>query len=167
MISRNKVAIDDRGDLYELVPGGTSNRFISSNKIGNIYASKATKRYVPRAGHYHKILFENFLPLSGTMLWYFEDFRETSRSFGKSFVFTFSESEDSPIPEIMNIKRDIDGVPLVAVPPGVYHLYFPLTDDPALVLAVASEPYDPSDYYAPIPDKTEILERYLTKRNQD
>lgn len=160
-ISLQKFVTDDRGTLYELLPEGTKNGLIFDGKIGNIYASKAVRKFVPRAGHYHKNLVENFFTISGTVLWYFEDFREDSKTFRKSFEFTCGEAKTPPIPRVVNVCFDTDGMAQVRVPIGVYHLYFPLTDSPALVLAVGSLPYDSTDYVCPISDKSAILRKWI------
>ncbi|MDG7018272.1 MAG: dTDP-4-dehydrorhamnose 3,5-epimerase family protein [Nitrososphaerota archaeon] len=160
-VGSNKVVTDGRGSLFELVPGGIQKEFFHSPNIGNIYASKAVKKYVPRAGHYHSACTDIFLTISGTVLWHFEDFRAQSRTYGRKFAFTCSDKEEPPIKGIAHHARNLNGVPLLVVPTGVYHLYFPLTDEPALVLGVTSLPYDSSDYHDPIPDKDAILASYL------
>lgn len=150
---------DSRGSLYELVPGGTANELISG-AIGNIYASKATSKHVPRAGHYHQKLEESFFTLSGTVFWYFEDFRKNSMTFGRKHGIVVGERRKAEGIDLPTYSIE-DGVLQVRVPPGVYHVYYPLTDEPALVVAVSSRPYAPSDYFDPIPDKESALTKVL------
>ena len=160
-IGSNKVVTDDRGSLFELVPGGIQTEFFHSPNIGNVYASRAVRKFVPRAGHYHSACTDIFLTISGTVLWHFEDFRPESRTYKRKFAFTCSDEEEPAIRGISHHARTLNGVPLLVVPPGVYHLYFPLTDEPVLVLGVTSLPYDSSDYFDPVQNKSEILAGYL------
>jgi dTDP-4-dehydrorhamnose 3,5-epimerase-like enzyme len=160
-IGSNKTISDERGSLYELVPNGIQNQFFPSHAVGNIYASKAVKKYIPRAGHYHKSCVDIFLTVTGTVLWYFEDFREDSGTRGETFAFTCGESETSPLPSVPHLPNHVNGVTFLLVPTGVYHIYFPLSDTPALIFAVSSEPYNAADYFDPIRDKQEILRRFV------
>src|SRR3989338_2177229 len=72
----NKIVGDARGVLAELLQKGTGHDL--APQIGNLYASIATGRHVPRAAHYHHKLCENQFTLTGTALWVFKDMREGS-----------------------------------------------------------------------------------------
>lgn len=153
---------DERGLLFELLPGGTRNEYISG-KIGNIYASVATKRFTPRAGHYHRLLEESFFTLSGAALWYFRDFREKSATFGRDYLAVIGDSDQGVDRRVRRYLIDDVGAVHVVVPPGVYHIYFPLTSKPVLVVAVGSREYNHSDYFDPIEDKRGLLKRCLAR----
>lgn len=160
-MSVNKRVADARGTLYEMMPHGTDNELVMG-PIGNIYASKATVKHQPRAGHYHEQLDESFFMLSGTAIWYFEDFRKDSSTFGKTYAVLIGENEE--VGSFPQPKYSIeDGILHVRVPRGVYHIYFPLTSEPVLVIAVSSRPYDAKDYFYPLKDNKKILAGLLKK----
>lgn len=143
-VSFNKVIKDERGFLAELMPEGTKNK-LAFEGIRNIYTSVATGKNISRAGHYHFRNWENFFTLTGSALWYFRDYRQDSPTFEKDWFAVLGEKSGK--------LKDIDDLTLaqgfmaqVLVPPGVYHIFWPLTDEKIIVIAVASEPYSPQDY---------------------
>lgn len=155
----NKVVKDPRGSLFEMMPGGTQNP-LAPDRIGNIYCSWANRRHTPRAGHFHKLLQENFFTLAGTVLWYFRDFRKESETFGNEHGLIVSEKLPSRRFSVPSYLIS-DGVVSIKVPPGVYHMYYPLTSKPAMVICISSRPYDPSDYFDPVKNKRKILTYFL------
>ncbi|MDE2589785.1 MAG: hypothetical protein KGL95_09005, partial [Patescibacteria group bacterium] len=101
-----------------------------------------------RAGHYHFENFENFYPLTGTSIWVLLDCRKESTTYGNifSFVTTFDDYT-SYEQTVFSIKRN--QFAHIVVPPGVYHLFAPLTDEPVTVIATGSVPYKKEDYGQP------------------
>lgn len=144
-LHHTKVVGDARGLLAELVQGGGANPILAPG-FGNLYTSVAIGKHTGRAGHFHFKLHERFFTLTGSTVWFFHDFRDGSPTFGKSFTCILGY--DRPLegmPGLAYTFSDHDMVRAV-VPPGVYHAYWPLTDAPVMVLAVASKPRDDTDY---------------------
>jgi len=139
----NKVVKDERGFLAEIAPYAEDS-FLKAG-IGNIYVSVAKERNVAKAGHFHKKNVENFFTISGTSLWLFVDCRNDSLTFNKFYTVILGSKNfpqaDTPFYTIEDSK-----MAQVLVPSGVYHIFWPITDDDVTVLAIASEPYDKSDY---------------------
>jgi len=141
----NKVVSDKRGSYCDMVPGGTDNPLYIEG-IKHIHASIATKKFVPRGGHYHFDLKENFFTLSGTALWYFYDFNPKSPTFGESFsaIFGYNKLEmDAGVPEY---TIDQNATAQIAISPGIYHVFWPLTEKETVVVGTGSADYNPKDY---------------------
>lgn len=155
---------DPRGMLAEMLPGGARNPAVAAHGIGNVYASVATGRHVARAAHFHRKNHELFFTLTGTALWLFHDFREGSPTFGKNAGLVLGS--DAPTTEVFHPSYTLDRKEMarVSVPVGVYHAYWPLTDEKVVTLAVASEAHDDSDYdrrtIRTVPGFLDILARY-------
>lgn len=155
---------DVRGLLAEMVPNGTANPAVQEHGIGNIYTSIATGRHICRAAHFHFKNHEIFFTLTGTALWLFHDFREGSPTFGQNagVVVGF----DAPKEPVHHPVYTLDQKQMarVIVPTGVYHAFWPLTDEKVVTLAVASEPYDDADYdrrpISQVPGFFDILAQY-------
>lgn len=144
-LHHTKVVGDACGFLAELVRGGSANPVLAPG-FGNLYTSVAIGKHTGRAGHFHFKLHERFFTLTGSAVWFFHDFREGSPTFGKSFTCVLGYDrppEGTPGPAYILSDRDMVRV---VVPPGVYHAYWPLTDAPVIVLAVASTPHNDADY---------------------
>ena len=137
---------DPRGFLAQMLPGGTGNPAVQSHGIGNIYASIATGKHIARAAHFHFNNHEIFFTITGTALWLFHDFRAGSVSEGKNFglVLGFDAPTTAVHHEIFTL--DQKKIARVSVPVGVYHAFWPLTDEKVITIAVASEPHDDADY---------------------
>jgi len=141
----NKVVSDERGSYCDMAPGGTDNPLYADG-IKHIHASIATKKFVSRGGHYHYRLRENFFTLSGTALWYFYDFNQNSPTYGESCAVILGYKKlgmDLGIPEY---TIDKDSAAQIAISPGVYHIFWPLTDAETVVAGTGSLDYDPEDY---------------------
>lgn len=146
----NKVVSDPRGSFCDMAPGGTDNPLYADG-IKNIHASIATHKYVARGGHYHFRLKENFFTLSGTALWYFYDFDKESPTYGKSYSVILGYDKlgiDFGIPEF---TVDKGTAAQVMINPGVYHVYWPLSDMETVVTGTGTVDYDPEDY-----DRTKV-----------
>jgi glucose-1-phosphate thymidylyltransferase len=146
----NKVVSDPRGSYCDMAPGGTDNPLYADG-IKHIHASIATHKYIPRGGHYHFHLKENFFTLSGTALWYFYDFDTSSPTFGQSFSVILGYDKlglDLGVPEY---TIDKGAAAQIMINPGVYHVYWPLNDMETVVAGTGSLDFDPEDY-----DRTKV-----------
>jgi len=162
----NKVVSDERGSYCDMAPGGTDSPLYADG-IKHIHASIATKRFVPRGGHYHFKLKENFFTLGGTALWYFYDFDKNSPTFGESYTVILGYNKldlDLGIPEY---TIDKEMAAQVAISPGVYHVLWPLTDKQAVVAGTGSVKYNSEDYdrtkIEDVPGAMEIFEKVKNK----
>ena len=162
----NKVVSDERGSYCDMAPGGTDNPLYADG-IKHIHASVATKKFVPRGGHYHYKLKENFFTLSGTALWYFYDFDENSPTFGKGYAVILGYDKlgiDVGIPEY---TIDKNSAAQISIAPGIYHVFWPLTDTETVVAGTGSLDYDPGDYnrtkIEDVPGAIEIFEEVKDK----
>lgn len=128
-----------------MAPGGTDNPLYADG-IKHIHASVATKKFVPRGGHYHYKLKENFFTLSGTALWYFYDFDKNSPTFGKGYAVILGYDKlgmDVGIPEY---TIDKNSAAQISIAPGIYHVFWPLTGTETVVAGTGSLDYDSNDY---------------------
>jgi len=158
-IKVNKVVSDKRGVLCELSKGETDD--FLANGVKNIYASIATGKHIPRAGHYHFKNVENFYTLSGTALWFFKDCRKDSPTHGKEFKIILGFDKSSLSSKMPCLTIDNSEMAQILVPTGVYHIFWPLTEKPVTVLAIASEPYDKKDYGQPAPEEIPKIDKIL------
>lgn len=146
----NKVVSDERGSYCDMAPGGTDNELYADG-IKHIHASIATKKFVPRGGHYHFKLKENFFTLSGTALWYFYDFNKDSPTFGQGFAIILGHDKlgiDVGVPECAIYKNF---AAQVSISPGIYHVFWPLTDAETVVTGTGSHDFEAEDY-----DRTKV-----------
>ena len=147
-IHLNKVVADERGIYCDMAPGGTDNPFFKDG-IKHIHGSIAIKKLVPRGGHYHYHLRENFYTLSGTALWYFYDFRKDSPTYqtGYSVILGFNPAEKEI--DVPSYAITQGSMAQIFIPPGVYHIFWPLTDEKVIVAGTGSLDYDSADYARP------------------
>ena len=169
----NKVVGDDRGYFLDLAE--TDNPLIKSTK--HIHAVLSTEDNKSRGEHYHYKLTENFYTISGTSLCCLYDFNEKSPSYKKAFAFiSGNKPKDRRKIERISEKNKIDTYFLeddmlvqVVVPPLVWHAWWKLTDNTAVILATGNTGYDPKDYFKPqastIPEVVKILNHYGIKTN--
>lgn len=144
-LHHTKVLGDPRGLLVECIQGGSANPILEPG-FGNLYVSIAVGKHTGRAAHVHQKLHERFFTLTGTALWFFHDFRDGSPTFGKSYAVVLGfDRPTTPVPDSVYTLTDRDMIRAV-VPPGIYHAYWPLTEQPVFVVCVASLPYDVADY---------------------
>ncbi|MFA7171404.1 MAG: glucose-1-phosphate thymidylyltransferase [Candidatus Paceibacterota bacterium] len=146
----NKVVSDPRGSYCDMAPGGTDNPLYADG-IKHIHASIATHKYIPRGGHYHFHLKENFFTLSGTALWYFYDFDKESPTYGQSYSVILGYDKLGLELGVPEYTIDKGAAAQVMIDPGVYHVYFPLTDTETVVAGTGSLDFDPADY-----DRTKV-----------
>lgn len=158
----NKVVSDDRGSYCDMAPGGTDNPLYADG-IKHIHASIATKKFIARGGHYHYRLKENFFTLSGTALWYFYDFNKNSPTFGNGFAVVLGYDKLGIDLGIQEFTIDKDSAAQISINPGVYHVFWPLTDVETVVAGTGSLDYDAEDYnktkIEDVPGALEVFEK--------
>lgn len=145
LLRKNKVVKDTRGFLAEIAPAGSEDALLVEG-IKNIYASIATGKHIARAGHLHKKNIENFFTISGTALWLFVDCRKESPTFNKYHMVILGSKPPSFETDIPYYTIEGSIIAQAFIPAGVYHVFWPLTDENVTVLAIASESYDKNDY---------------------
>jgi len=123
----NKVVMDKRGVYCDMAPGGTDSPLFKDG-IKHIHGSIATKKLVPRGGHYHYRLRENFYTLSGTALWYFYDFREDSPTYQKSYAVILGFEKPKENFRFPSYTIEEGSMAQIFIPPKVYHIFWPLSD---------------------------------------
>ncbi|MCK4891797.1 MAG: glucose-1-phosphate thymidylyltransferase [Candidatus Pacebacteria bacterium] len=162
----NKVISDERGSYCDMAPGGTENELYSDG-IKHIHASIATKKFIPRGGHYHYKLRENFFTLSGTALWYFYDFNQNSPTYGESYSVILGHDKLGINVGIQEFTIYNNSAAQIAISPGVYHVFWPLTDMETVVAGTGSTEYDSEDYnrmeIKDVPGAIEIFEKIKKK----
>lgn len=171
-IHLNKVVGDKRGYFCDLAE--TDNP-IWKTKIKHIHASIAIKKGVARGEHYHLRLIENFWVLSGTALWIFHDFNKKSKTYGKtwSLILGFSpkgnpiftkEGREVIVRGTKSYFVDQGKLAQIEINPYVYHSFWPLTNEPVVVVASGTTGYDPTDFVKPnivdVPGAVRILKKF-------
>ncbi len=148
-ITLRKVVGDPRGMVAEMIPGGTENPDAAVG-IKHIYASIGTGKHISRAGHYHDRKVEFFYALTGTVLWAFQDLRKDSPTFGKTYGVVVGWSPcNVPGPQYVLEQNQMAQM---LVPTGVYHVYWPLTDEKVVNICIASTVHD-EDYVRMKPEE--------------
>ncbi len=155
---------DLSGAVFHMLPGGVSNPDSPGGSILDVYAFSAEGFGLMRGGHYHLKLDELFFTVSGTALWLFSDFRETSPTFGKTIgMIVGVKAPENAHGLPVHVLED-GSLPRLRVPAGVYHALFPLTDERVMTVALGSTPYDKEDYRYPkledVPGAKELLEPF-------
>lgn len=161
-IKLNKVVGDMRGVLCEMAPGGFVHEFFKAG-VRNVYSSIATGKHTARAGHFHYKNIENFYTLSGTALWVFKDMRESSQTFGKIFGVVVGYDKPENANGVSSYTIDESKFAQMFVPAGVYHIYWPLSEEKVTIVAVASAPYEKEDYVYPDVKKMEDVKNFVSK----
>ena len=162
IIRINKVVTDDRGFLAEISHSFADDPFLKLG-VKNIYVSVARKKFVQRAGHFHNRNIENFFTVSGTSLWVFIDCRKESPTFNNIYTVILGSKKPSIETDIPFYTIDDSKMAQVLVPNGIYHVFWPLTDEEVTVLALASETYDKEDYERPDINNYQQIKAHLKK----
>ena len=164
LIRRNKVVMDARGYLCELAPGGLKDEMLAAG-VSNLVAVGATKQFVPRGSHYHLTNIDNAWFVAGSAMWFFHDFRGASSSRGVNYAVVVGY--EAPPKRFSDLPHALirDGVMAhIQIPAGVYHIMWPLTKAPAVLIETASVPYDEKDYVRmkprEVPGLMEFMQRY-------
>ncbi|MFA6429856.1 MAG: hypothetical protein WCV84_05160 [Patescibacteria group bacterium] len=150
------------GAVLHMLPGGKENPEGFGDDIRDIYASTAVGRGTHRGGHYHLKLDELFFTVNGTSLWILSDFRPESPTFQKTvgIITGVDPLEDTCGMPNYFITRD-RALARVRVPAGVYHAFFPLTDERVMNIAIGSTSYHKEDYLYPKPEEVAGMESVL------
>jgi dTDP-4-dehydrorhamnose 3,5-epimerase-like enzyme len=157
-IKFNKIIGDTRGYLAEIAPSGVNNDFIQG-KIGNVYLATGTEKGVPRGGHYHHDLIENFYTISGTTLWLFKDFRKESATYKKTYAIILGEKDENLNVDYIDEYLLPGTMAQILVPTEVYHVFYPLTDKEVKVLAITNLPHNNDDYVRFKPEDDQDLKK--------
>lgn len=160
----NKVVRDKRGFLAEISRSAKDDDFLKLG-IQNIYISVATEKKVARGGHFHKKNAENFLTLSGTTLWLFIDCRKESPTFNNFYSVILGSDKLQIETDISYYTLDDSKMAQTLIPPGVYHIFWPLTNASVMVLAIASEPFkeDREDHFTIDLNERKDIKNHLMK----
>ena len=160
----NKVVRDERGVFTDLAEEDNP---VFEKNIKHIHASIAPTKGVGRGGHYHNGVFESFWILGGTGLCIFHDFRADSPTKGTTYAVIVGyekPEETTPLPAYTISEGSLAQV---IVPPGIYHAFWPLTDEKLVIVATGTHGYDEDDYVRPplseIPDAEDILQQHNIK----
>ncbi len=160
-IERQSRIGDMRGAVLHVLPGGVLNPEGFGSELKDVYAFTAEGKNVMRGGHYHPVLNELFLPMSGTALWILSDFREASPTFQKTVAFIMGLRKSEGLPDLPCYTLDEGSLPRLRVPAGVYHAVIPLTDERVMTIALGSTPYDKEDYRYPTVDEVPSMRTIL------
>lgn len=164
----NKVVSDERGHFCDLAE--TDNPAVGT--IKHVHAAIALKKGVSRGEHYHYNVIEDFYILAGTALGILHDFNEDSPTFGKTYAYIAgNKPKEADLDDEALVKADLptfyieDGkLAQFRITPKIWHAWWPLTDEQAVIVALGTQGYDPEDYEKPkaeeIPQVVEILKKY-------
>lgn len=156
----NKVVSDERGHFCDLAE--TDNPALGN--LEHLHASIATTAKTPRGCHYHHRLTENFYTLAGTALWILHDFDKKSPTHGKTYALILGDGKTKIESDLDSFYMHEGKLAQLIISPGVYHAFWPLTDDGAVVIATGNTGYDKEDYVRPelheIPTAKEILKNH-------
>ena len=125
-----KVIPDERGMLAEILRRDEK----IFRKFGQVYFTTAFPGVV-KGWHYHKVQWDHFTCLRGTVKLVLYDSREGSSTHGQVDEF------------FLGIRNP----QLVAIPPGVYHGFKCVSPEECLMINIPTEPYDhkaPDEYRA-------------------
>lgn len=152
---------DKRGTFFDLVENGFVEN-IYQGGVKHVYASLSKSKLIARGNHFHYENFENFYTLTGTALWILLDCRENSSTYGNlfSFIASYDDYSDEEIP-VYSVKNN--EFTHFTVPPKVYHLVVPLTDEPVLVVALGSIPFKETDVGKPSESLMQKLDPIISK----
>ena len=153
---------DADGAVLHMLPGGTDNKE-GFGKILDLYASTAKGLGVSRGGHYHPILDEFFFTMTGTALWILSDFRTDSPTYKKTVALIASFDKPTETFDLPTYTTLDGALPRLRVPHGVYHTFYPLTDERVTIVAVGSTAYDKTDYVYPTADEVPEMQKILLR----
>lgn len=156
----NKVTSDNRGHFLDLAE--TDNPLFEDLK--HLHASIATTKHIARGEHYHYKLTENFYVLGGISLFIMHDFNENSSTYGKTYALIAGDGKEKPNTNLETYYINEGQLVQIKIPPKVYHAFWPLTDDNAIVFVTGNTGYNAEDYGKPkieeVPGATKILKEH-------
>ncbi len=160
----NKVVGDDRGYFLDLAE--TDNPAVKTTK--HIHSVLALQENKSRGEHYHYKLTENFYTISGTSLCCLYDFNEKSFSYGKVFAFiSGNKPKDKNILKISEENKiktffiEDNYLVQAIVPPMVWHAWWKLTDENAVIVSLGDRGYDEKDYAKPKASEIKKVKKIL------
>lgn len=157
----NKVVGDKRGVFTDLAEEDNP---VFETGIRHIHASIATQRGVARGCHYHHRLIETFYLLTGTGLCLFHDFRQDSPTKGATYATVLGYEKPKQATPLPTYTISEGTLAQIIVPPGIYHAFWPLSDEKLVIAAMGTTGYDPTDYARPelseIPGAEDILRQH-------
>lgn len=157
---------DEIGGVMHILPGGTTNpEWYANAPIHDVYSFFSAKPNALRGGHYHPVLNEMFVTMSGTALWILSDFRETSPTYKKTVALILGIDTPNNPHDIPDYTRaTTKKLARLTVPAGVYHAIAPLSTEGFTAIALGTTPYNKEDYVYPtveeVPDMKAILETF-------
>lgn len=158
---RNKVVGDERGIFADLAEEDNP---VFETGIRHLHASVATQKGVARGCHYHHRLIETFYVLSGTGLCIFHDFRKNSPTQGTTYAIILGYEKPKSATPLPTYTISEGSLAQVIVPPGIYHGFWPLSDEKLVIVGAGTHGYDPTDYVRPdlseIPGAADILAQH-------
>jgi len=116
---------DDRGHLTEIYRTDTEYHKRFGGQINQVYIVEDNVRYIVRAFHKHKKLWDFFFISHGSAKFVLVDDRPESRTYGVMNEFVLGEKDKG----------------LLIVPPGIFHGWMSLEDDTQLI-SIASHTYN-------------------------
>lgn len=158
----NKVTSDERGYFLDLAE--TDNPVMTEGYTKHLHASVATTKFVGRAEHYHYKTEESFYTLGGTALWIFSDFNQDSPTYGTTCALIAGSGSAKPKTDLPTFYINENKLAQIKIGVKIYHAFWPLSSEPAIILATGTKGYDPDDYARPtineVPNAREILKKH-------
>ena len=154
---------DERGSFFDIVENGFDENTYKGG-VKHVYAAVTSEKLFARGNHFHFKNFENFFPMTGTLLWILLDCRKDSSTYGNlhSFITSYGDFDNKEFP-VYSVKQK--KFTHFTVPPLVYHMSASLTDEPAATLTIASNPFDANDVGKPEKELFEKVEKITSKYN--
>ena len=158
----NNAVGDGRGVFADLAEEDNP---IFGTAMRHIHTSIAAHKGVARGCHYHNIQTETFYALSGTGLCVFHDFRADSETRGATYAIILGHERPGTETTLPVHTIDQGTLAQIIVPPGVYHGFWPMSDERLVLVATSTHRYDPTDYVRPSLDEIPDLARILRQHN--
>lgn len=157
----NKVVGDERGIFTDLAEQDNP---IFKDNLRHIHAAIAVHKGVARGCHYHNILTETFYVLAGTGICIFHDFRKSSPTYNTTYAAILGYEKPKIETSLPTHTMQEGSLAQVIVPPGIYHGFWPITDEKMVIVSMGTHGYDPDDYVRPtlddIPNAKALLAEY-------
>ena len=150
--------------VLHILSGGEKNKEWFGGPVNDVYACFSTNN-TARGGHYHKVLDEMFITVSGTALWIVSDFRPESPTYKKTAaVVTGWNKVETKHTFPSYTFEELGGLARLRVPAGVYHAVYPLAKSGYLAVALGTTGHVAEDYAYPtleeVPEMKGILQLF-------